>query len=158
LFKEELGVKNWVLYVVAGLAALVVVTGVGGLTAYLVISKMAPVGAASHSAAATDATAVGNAVPLKPFTTNLGDTDRPRYISVTFELTARDQKDADYLNVRMAIIRDNILQILNSKKSIEVTGESGANKLKSEVQEKLNAALGGPFVQKVWISDLVVQF
>jgi flagellar basal body-associated protein FliL len=152
-------VKNWVLYVVAGLAALVVVTGVGGLTAYLVISKMAPVGAESRSAAvAADAAAIGNAVQVKPFTTNLGDTDRPRYISVTFDLTARDQKDADYLNGRMAIIRDNILQILNSKKSIEVTGESGANKLKSEVQEKLNAALGGTFVQKVYISDLVVQF
>jgi flagellar basal body-associated protein FliL len=40
---------------------------------------------------------------------------------------------------------------------MEVTGDSGANKLKNEVQEKLNAHFG-PLVKNVWISDLVVQF
>lgn len=149
--------KNWVLYVVAGLAALVVVTGVGGLTAYLVISKMAPTAAESRSVNTTEVSGEF-AVALKPFTTNLGDTDRPRYISVTFELGARDEKDLAVLNAHIPAIRDQILQILNSKKSMEVTGDSGANKLKNEVQEKLNAALGGAFIQKVWISDLVVQF
>ncbi|HLO01858.1 MAG TPA: flagellar basal body-associated FliL family protein [Symbiobacteriaceae bacterium] len=149
--------KNWVLYVVAGIAALVVVTGVGGLTAYLVISKMAPTTAESRPASAAE---VGGefAVALKPFTTNLGDTDRPRYISVTFELGAHDEKTVEKLNAQIPAIRDQILQILNSKKSMEVTGDSGANKLKNEVQEKLNAALGGSLIQKVWISDLVVQF
>lgn len=149
--------KNWVLYVVAGIAALVVVTGVGGLTAYLVISKMAPTAAAAQPAVAAEAGGEFT-VALKPFTTNLGDTDRPRYISVTFELGARDEKAVEALNAKVPAIRDQILQILNSKKSMEVTGESGANKLKNEVQEKLNAALGGSLVQKVWISDLVVQF
>jgi flagellar FliL protein len=154
--EEEHGVKNWVLYVVAGLAALVVVTGAGGLTAYLVISKVAPAGAEARPAAGeVDA---AHTVALKPFTTNLADTDRPRYISVTFELGARDEKDVERLNAQVPAIRDLILQILNSKRSMEVTGDSGANKLKSEVQEKLNAAFGGQLVQKVWISDLVVQF
>lgn len=148
--------KNWVLYVVAGLAALVVVTGVGGLTAYLVISKMAPVAGEARPAATAEAgTAV--IVSLKPFTTNLGDTDRPRYISVTFELGAADEKDAERLNAQLPEIRDQILQILNSKRSMEVTGDSGSNKLKNEVQERLNARLG-PVVKNVWISDLVVQF
>lgn len=149
--------KNWVLYVVAGIAALVVVTGVGGLTAYLVISKMAPTVAETRPAIAADGSAEF-AVALKPFTTNLGDTDRPRYISVTFELGARSEKEVETINAHIPAIRDQILQILNSKKSMEVTGESGANKLKNEVQEKLNDALGGSLIQKVWISDLVVQF
>jgi flagellar basal body-associated protein FliL len=157
-FKEELGVKNWLLYIVAGVAGLLVVTGVGGMTAYLVISKMAPVGEsrpATHVEVAPDEK---NVVALKPFVTNLGDTDHPRYINVTFELVARDEKDAAVLGARIPLIRDQIIELLNSKKSMEVSGESGANKLKSEVQEKLNAALGGPYVQKVLISDRVVQF
>lgn len=149
--------KNWVLYVVAGIAALVVVTGVGGLTAYLVISKMAPTAAETRPATAADGSAAF-AVALKPFTTNLGDTDRPRYISVTFELGAKSEKDLEEINAHIPAIRDQILQILNSKKSMEVTGESGTNKLKNEVQERLNDALGGSLIQKVWVSDLVVQF
>lgn len=149
--------KNLLLYVIAGIAALVVVTGVGGLTAYLVISKMAPAGGDLRPAV-TATSSAEVAVALKPFTTNLGDTDRPRYISITFELGARDAKDVEVINGRIPAIRDLILQILNSKKSMEVSGDSAMNKLKNEVQERLNELLGAPLIQKVWISDHVVQY
>lgn len=147
--------KKVVLYGMAGLAALVVITLVGAGTTYLVISQMGP----STALAATNVDlAKGSAVTLKEFVTNLSDIERPRYIKVTFELVARDERDAKRLEENAPLVRDIILSLLNSKRSTEVSGETGAATLKAEIMERINTRLGGPFVQKVLITDFVVQF
>lgn len=147
--------KKMMVYGLAAFAALVVVTLVGAGTTYLVVSQMAP---ATALAAGRVDIAKGSAVTLKEFVTNLSDIERQRYIKVTFELVARDEKDAKRLEENVPLVRDLILSLLNSKRSSEVSGEAGAATLKAEIMERINTHLGGPFVQKVLITDFVVQF
>lgn len=101
---------------------------------------------------------MGTSVPLREFITNLADADRPRYVKVSFELVARDEKDAKRLEENAPQIRDAILSVLNRKHSTALAGETGSSALKAEVQERVNSLLGGPYVRKVLITDLVVQF
>lgn len=147
------------LYVVAGMIGLLVVVGVSVAVVYFAVPK------AQHTSSSTEAgsgSAVEltkeNVLALKPFVTNLGDTDRPRYINVTFELVAKDATDKSKLEENTAAIRDTILSVLGTKKSLDVAGEKGASTLKSEVQSKLNSLLRKNYVQQVLITDLVVQY
>jgi flagellar FliL protein len=165
-------VKKIVMYVVVGVIALAVVVGAGGLTAYLVSDQRAKAAAE----AAVKATPAGTAkaeseaktlspekvtpdttVELKPFTTNLADTDRTSYINVTFQLVLANSKDKKKIEEKLPLVRDTVLQVLNKKQSMEVTGADAANKLKNDVLEGINAVLGGHVVEAVLISDKVVQ-
>jgi flagellar FliL protein len=149
-------------YIAAGAAALLMVVGISGGAAYLVMKSVQP--AKAEAATASPATATinlaqgGKVITLKPFVTNLADADRPRYINVTFELVALSDKEAQTLQQNLPVLRDSIVGILNTKKSMEVSGEAGANKLKSDIQEKLNGLLGGRYVQRVLMTDFTVQF
>jgi flagellar FliL protein len=147
-------------YIAAGAAALLMVVGISGGAAYLVMKSVQPAKAeaATASPATLNLAQGGKVITLKPFVTNLADADRPRYINVTFELVALSDKEAQTLQQNLPVLRDSIVAILNTKKSMEVTGEAGANKLKSDIQEKLNGLLGGRYVQRVLMTDFTVQF
>jgi flagellar protein FliL len=155
-------VKNVTLYIVAGVVGLLLVVGISGGAAFLVMKTYRPGTTAASAPAAGAPSQValdaggGKVVGLKPFTTNLAD--RPALINVTFELVARNDKEAEKIQANLPLLRDTIVALLNTKKSMEVTGEAGANKLKSEIQVKANEVLGGQFVLKVLMTDSVVQF
>jgi flagellar FliL protein len=148
--------KNLPLYIASGVAAVLVVVGAAGVTAYFVIGRMHTTSIGSPEAAQSELKE-GLVVNLKPFVTNLADIDRTRYINVTFELVARNVTEAKKLDTNLPIVRDAIVTVLNTKKSMEVTGESGANKLKTDILSKVNLMLGSGLVQKVLMTDFVVQ-
>jgi flagellar basal body-associated protein FliL len=148
--------KNLPLYIAIGVAAVLVVVGAAGVTAYFVIGRMNTTSIGSPGAAQSELKE-GLVINLKPFVTNLADIDRARYINVTFELVARNVTEAKKLDANLPIVRDAIVTVLNTKKSMEVTGESGANKLKTDIQSKVNLMLGTGLVQKVLMTDFVVQ-
>jgi flagellar FliL protein len=147
-------------YIAAGAGALLLVVGISGGAAYLVMKSVQPgtAEAATVSPSTINLAQGGKVITLKPFVTNLADADRPRYINVTFELVAQSDKEAQTLQQNLPVLRDSIVAILNTKKSMEVTGDAGANKLKSEIQEKLNGLLGGRYIQRVLVTDSAVQF
>jgi flagellar FliL protein len=148
--------KNLPLYIAIGVAAVLVVVGAAGVTSYFVIGRMNTASTGSPAAAQSELKE-GLVINLKPFVTNLADIDRARYINVTFELVARNVTEAKKLDTNLPIVRDAIVTVLNTKKSMEVTGESGANKLKTDIQSKVNLLLGTGLVQKVLMTDFVVQ-
>lgn len=152
------------LYVGLGVAGLAVVVGASMLATYLVVSRVQPAASSapyqggSVPAAVDLADGKSKIVVVGQFTTNLADQDRPRYISVTFQIVVRDEAVAKQLEANLPVVRDSVLGILNKKKSQEVTGETGANSLKNDVQEAINKLMGGPYVQKVLMTDFVVQY
>lgn len=149
--------KNIILYVVAGVVALVVVIGAGAATAWYV-AGLRDHGTATAAAAAAPADLAGSQViELKEFVTNLADTPNPRYIKVTMQLVTTEKEKAK-IEANVPRIRNAVIQLLNSKKSLEVTGNEGANKLQSDVKDVVNKALGGNPVAEVLITDIVVQF
>lgn len=161
--EEELVVNKLPMYIAAGAAALLLVVGISGGAAYLVMRTIEPGTAlaatrGTAAPAAINLAAGGKVIALKPFMTNLADSDRPRYINVTFEMVAKSDKDAQILQQNLPVLRDSIVSILNTKKSLEVTGDAGANKLKSDIQEQLNGLLGGTYIQRVLMTDFTVQF
>lgn len=150
--------KRILMFVGASIAAVVVVVGVSIGTVWLVKDSL--VGQRNDGAQGREAeieVTKANVLPLKPFVTNLADTGGAKYISVTFELVLRKPADGDKLNENLPLIRDHIVAVLSSKRSQEVTGEAGANTLKNDVLLRLNEKLGGTYIQKVLITDLVVQ-
>ncbi len=164
-----MNLKKIGLYAGIGLGALAVVMAVAGGTVYLFVKLNSP---QAKEAAAVATTKGGtekgltldfeitqkNIVLLKPFVTNLADSDRPRYINVTFELVTKDQVTKEKVAANLPVVRDAVVAVLNSKKALEVTGEAGANTLKDDILKRLNDALGGKLVAKVLITDFVVQY
>lgn len=155
-----MGMKRILLFVGVGVAALLVVVGVSVGTVYMArdilgvpqSSAGGPVGGAAVQVTKD------NVLALKPFVTNLADSDRPRYISVTFELVLGDPGDKSAVEANLPLIRDQIVAVLSTKRSQEVTGEAGANTLKNDILKRLADQLGSKHVQKVLITDLVVQY
>jgi len=166
-----MNLKKILLYAGIGVGALLIVMAVAGGTVYLFVNlypqqvkeSPAPTAASSKSTVEKGPTVDfevtdKNVVVLKPFITNLADADRPRYINVTFELLTRDPTVAEKVKANLPVVRDTIVTVLNSKKSLEVSGDAGANTLKDEILKKLNDVLGAKYVARVLITDFVVQF
>lgn len=147
--------RKIIMYVVGGIVALAVVVGVSVLTVKLVGGGEATVGAVGAPAAHVEITEK-NTVKLTEFVTNLAD--QRQYIKVTMQLVLTKDKDLERVNAAVPRIRDQIVQVLNTKKSLEVTGSEGANKLKADVLKLLNEQLGANTIHEVLITDIVVQY
>ncbi|HWI51246.1 MAG TPA: flagellar basal body-associated FliL family protein [Symbiobacteriaceae bacterium] len=147
--------RTIIMYVVGGIVALAVVVGVSVLTVKLVGGGEASVGAVGAPAAHVEITEK-NTVKLTEFVTNLAD--QRQYIKVTMQLVLTKDKDLERVNAAVPRIRDQIVQVLNTKKSLEVTGSEGANKLKADVLKLLNEQLGANTIHEVLITDIVVQY
>lgn len=151
--------KNLPVFAAIILVSIVAAVGAAGLTARLVLGQISAANAEvkTHLSEA-GLPEGGKAVSFKPFVTNLGDADRPRYINVTVELIAKNEKDGLRIEQNTPLVRDAILAILNTQVSTEVSGEAGASHLKAEIQERINSLMGGSVVQRVLITDMVIQF
>lgn len=151
--------KNILIYIVAGVLGIALVGGVAFAAAKLAIGTAGPVVQQAVVAGGGPKVEVTkeNTLALKPFTTNLGDEGRNSYINVTFELVLVDAKAKEKVDPQVPAVRDAVVGILHSKKSMEVTGAEGANKLKAEVMSRVNEVIGGAYVQQVLITDIVVQ-
>lgn len=146
--------KTRIMYLVGGLLALATVVGVSFLTVKLVGGPVATTTAADTPAAHVEITEE-NTVVLSEFVTNLAD-DR-RYIKVSMTLVLTSDKLKVSVEENVPRIRDTVLQVLHAKKSVEVTGPTGANTLKTDVKEAINKLLGANPVHEVLVTDFAVQ-
>jgi flagellar basal body-associated protein FliL len=149
-------VRNRILYIVGAVVALATVFGVSFLTLKFFGPEPGPAaGAVGVPVAQVEITAE-NTVELTEFVTNLAE--ERRYIKVTMELVLSNDKLKPSVESNVPRIRDAVVQVLNAKQSVEVTGSEGANKLKVDIKEAVNKLLGGTPVHEVLITDIVVQF
>jgi len=150
-------VKSRIIYIVGGVLALAVVIGVSVLTSYLVGGRGATANAVNNAVPAHAEITSENTIMLNEFVTNLAD--QRQYVKVTMHLVLTRAKDKEQVEKAVPRIRDAVVQLLNTKKSMEVTGSAEANKqLKADVLKTLNDLLGANTVREVLITDIVVQF
>ncbi len=97
---------------------------------------------------------------LEPFLVNLADKEAVRFVKVTFRLGMSERNIEQEIgkdNVFLAAARDSIISILTSKTSEEMLTKEGKDKLRQEVQARVNAVLPKGKVLEVYIVDFVVQ-
>lgn len=93
---------------------------------------------------------------LDTFTTNLADSDK-HFIQVTFVLLPKDEKTLEKLNAAKPVLRDAVLTILRTRTLEQVRGAEGKQNLVEAVQARLEELAGKGAVQRVLVTDLVVQ-
>ena len=93
---------------------------------------------------------------LDTFTTNLADSAK-HFIQVTFVLLPKDEKTLEKLNAAKPVLRDAVLTILRTRTLEQVRGAEGKQNLVEAVQARLEELAGKGAVQRVLVTDLVVQ-
>ena len=84
--------------------------------------------------------------------------DTPDYYQLTGEKLVEAQNlFQESVNRQRPLIDDVILNVLTSKKFDEVFTVEGKEKLREEIREELNNAMLNRYVQRVMITDFVVQ-
>jgi flagellar FliL protein len=100
-------------------------------------------------------------VPLEPFTVNLQDTDRERFLQLAVVLEVNEGNAADGVKQKLPIIRSQILLLLSSKRSADLQGVAAKQKLAGEIiaQARLPLESGSPDkgIEQVHFSQFIVQ-
>ena len=101
----------------------------------------------------------GPVLSLDEFLVNLADPGSDHFLKVTvgLELDKGKGKTPEALKEDTPLIRDAVLSSLASKTRDQIAPEGGREKLKEEIQKKVNAALGEDDVQGVYFTNFVTQ-
>ena len=152
--KPRFGTK----WMIIGIAATVILAG-GAAFAVLKYLRSAGTAAAAQK---VKKDTVESTLNLEPFLVNLADKEATRFVKVTFRLgLSVDEKEVEEKlaknNVFLAQTRESIISLLTSKTSEEILTPDGKEKLRQEVQTRVNAFLSKGKVKEVYIVDFVVQ-
>lgn len=95
---------------------------------------------------------------LEPFIVNLADPSGKRYLKLALTIDCKNEETKQMLENRMPKIRDSILLLLTSKEYSQIYPVDGKIRLRNEVLQKINAALGGTGeVHAVYFTEFVIQ-
>ncbi len=94
---------------------------------------------------------------LDPFMVNLADQDIRRYLRTTLQLSLHQQTDKKSLKKAAPRIRDAVLTLLSSKRIEELLTVEGKTRLRGEIAEQINAAIGKEAVAAVYFADFLIQ-
>jgi flagellar FliL protein len=152
--KPGIGAK----WIIIGIAALVVV---GGGATFGILKYLRSAGTAA-AAEKSRKESIESTLNLEPFLVNLADKEAVRFVKVTFKLGLTvDEKEVEEKlsknTVFLAQTRDSIISLLSSKTSEEILTAEGKEKLRQEVQARVNAFMAKGKVMEVYIVDFVVQ-
>ncbi|MBW1715888.1 MAG: flagellar basal body-associated FliL family protein [Deltaproteobacteria bacterium] len=97
--------------------------------------------------------------PVEPFIVNLADRSGlgKRYLKVTLALEVRDEEKKKIVEGYTAELRDTILLLLSSQSFSEISTMEGKLELKQALLSRINHALGGSVVQRLYFTEFVVQ-
>jgi len=102
----------------------------------------------------------GGAIALDPFVVNLADADTARYLRIKVNLMLDDKTKMSEIQNNQALqvtLRDLILQTLTQKTSQDLNNEEGKNKLRHEIQAKIEGYFKKPKLVDVMFTDFVIQ-
>lgn len=163
--KKKSGLAKWTI-----LAAILLALGVAGWFAWDLYFKDKLLGGApvADQAAAEQgqegkpigpaiATGKEQLVSLPTFIVNLADPLGRRYLKITLDVEVVDEASAKELTIKEPKVRDAVILLLSSKSYQDLATMESKILLKKEVAERLNQALGGPKVLRVYITEMVVQ-
>ena len=110
--------------------------------------------------AVAEALEKGGVLPMDPFVVNLADPDSARYLRIKVSLMLNDKTGMQQIQDNQALqikLRDVILQTLTQKTSQDLNNEEGKNKLRHEIQTKVEGYFKNPKLVDVMFTDFVIQ-
>lgn len=100
-------------------------------------------------------------VTLEPFTVNLQDADRERYLQIAVVLEGNDGHTTDKVKQKLPIIRSQILLLLSSKRSTDLQGVEAKQKLAGEIiaraRQSLDSEATDKGIEQVHFSQFIIQ-
>lgn len=88
---------------------------------------------------------------------NLGDEGSDHFVKTKITLELSDKKLEKEIATRTPQIRDTILSILRSKRTVDLRQKEGLNNLRQEIQRKCNENLINGKIINVYFTDFVMQ-
>jgi len=139
-------------------AVIVLAVGVAGIAVYIFVLMPQGGGPAQTAAAAPVGQPVTEAAyyEMDKFVTNLGDTDRLRYIDFTIALGLRNAESEAIVTEAEPQVRDMVLKQVRALKANDLSGADGKDRLAAGVKAGLDELLAG-HVTNVYVTDMVVQ-
>ncbi len=146
------------------LALLLLGLGGGGYFAYLKFFAEAPAGDkpeapqnATTPEGEPDLKGDSTVVTLPTFLVNLADPLGRRYLKLSVDVQVVGMETPKKLEADMPQVRDSVILLLSSKSYADLSTMEGKILLKKEIVERLNQVLGGPYIQRVYFTELVIQ-
>ncbi|MGC8668595.1 MAG: flagellar basal body-associated FliL family protein [Chthonomonadales bacterium] len=99
---------------------------------------------------------VGPKVTLDEFLVNLAGEDG-HYLKTTIALGLKKGLTEESIKDDVPPIRDSILAVLSGKRLEEISTPAAREKLKSEIRDQVNRALGAEKVVKVYFTEFMTQ-
>ena len=94
---------------------------------------------------------------LEPFLLNLADKEEVRFVKTSFQLGLAEEPDEKKIGMTTAAMRDSIITLLSSKTAEQILTPQGKEKLREQIQTRVNAISPEIDVVEVYIVDFVVQ-
>lgn len=107
--------------------------------------------------AAAGAQGGGELVSIPPLLVNLAEPQGRRYLKLALDIEVRDKLAADDLNKNMSKVKDSLLLLLSSKTYEDLASLESKILLKKEIVERLTLVMGEQKVQRVYITEIVIQ-
>jgi flagellar FliL protein len=123
-----------------------------------VIKPVAP--AASHTEASTAGKPAIYFAIDPPLVVNFEDGSAVRFLQITMEVMARDQKAIDSVQSNVPLIRNNLLLLMSNRSYQSLMSSEGKQKLRQEALAEIRAVQkkeGGPAIEDLLFTSFVVQ-
>ena len=107
--------------------------------------------------AAAEIPGAGPVVAIDPFVVNLNEPGSTRFLKANFEVQVLTLHAQEELLHNKRSVRDDLLRYLSGLTVADTLGEAGKAKIRDEVTARIDKALGGGRVHKVYFTEFVVQ-
>jgi flagellar FliL protein len=149
--------KSFARFMILGLV--VVVLGAGGFFGWNQLKGKESEAETKVVASKQEKQEVRIVFPLECFVVNLLDRagSGKRYLKIALAVEVRDEEKKKIVERYNAELRDTILLLLSSQSYSEIITMDGKLLLKQALLARMNHALGGPVVQRIYFTEFVVQ-
>jgi flagellar protein FliL len=97
----------------------------------------------------------GAVLPLETFIVNLRI--KGSFLKTSVQLEFASPELPPHMESEVPKVRDVIIRILSSKDAAEILTIEGKEKLRQEIMEGVNEALGSELVEKVYFTEFIIQ-
>jgi flagellar protein FliL len=124
------------------------------------ITAVVPAGSGGHEGEAGSGKAPVYYPIDPPLVVNFEDGSVVRFLQITMELMAHDQKAIDSVQKNMPLIRNNLLMLMSNRNYQTLMSREGKDKLRAEALEEVRAVQkkqGGEDIDDLLFTSFVVQ-
>lgn len=147
--KAKGSMMKWIIII----GVLVILIGGGAAGAYFYFAKVT----AAKKETAVQKPPIGALWAMEPFIVNLQDNEGQRYLKAVIQLEVAEPTTVAELDQLKPKIRDNILDLLSSKSYKDLMEQGGKQRLREEIQMRVNSFLTKGKIDKVYFLDFVIQ-